>query len=894
MLILIIAGGPDKGRIYELLEGKDIVLGREGDQVKLNDRKVSREHAKLWCEGGQWYIKDLGSRHGTHRNHKELEQGATAKLKDGDYIQVGSTVMVMGRMPAEHAERLAMLGQQSAEVPGWRKPGVLVGGGVAAAVALIGLSGYGIYKMDLLSGHNQRSDSQFAQLQQALIESQQQNAEATRQLQETLAARSRVEEALMDRLADVGGDLDAHADAVAHATDELYDINRPLLAQMEALERRSLEQQASLERFGEMLAHEAETDNSEAVYALLTELKTQFADQPDGEELIARLSAAIETNAEETGDAVRTVLAEFRAEDTPLAAAERTEVLVSRVLEALDAMPSSDAIAQRVLAGIGNPYAAQEAMMREILAEYRGTREHIEQTVASAMNEDASQAQRLMLQVMAELDKQPDGEVLAAQLREAMDQAAAGNADADANLAALMQQVLTEFENRPTAVEIAEELRAAVGEDAQRTQALMAQVLDELSSRPAATENTQQTAEMMQAILTRIDQQNELAGEVAQLREMIASRPEGSEALIEAAITRLDQQSRNSAQLLEEIAQLRESMPSDVSDQLDQVLTKLDEQVRSEQVVAAIENAVERIAAQRDQDTLQAIASIQDRLAALPSAEQLESVLDSQEALAALLDSTDARAALGELRAALEQLAQAQPESDSDRLDQILAMLEERERVGLMLAEMHDLLATQPEQAQAMRDELLAAIENAGDDNTDRLLEELLAEVQSRLSTDDALRQAIREEMAGNIVPGRMALQDAHDVASNPNSNANPGPGSAGTENAPNGQRLSALEQAYRDAFETNTPVTVGAGIIDPTTGRVSEGRRLDPAVARALGYKTWHSWYLADMHAERMRLSAQAQRDRNAAEAENPSDIVSLPGPDETPTAPEPAGEGE
>ncbi|MFI4862209.1 MAG: FHA domain-containing protein [Phycisphaerales bacterium JB063] len=883
MLILIIAGGPDKGRIYELLEGKDIILGREGDQVKLNDRKVSREHAKLWCEGGQWYLQDLGSRHGTHRNHQELEKGATAKLKDGDYIQVGSTVMVMGRMPAEHAERLAMLGMQSADVPGWRKPGVLVAGGVAATVALLGLTGYGVYKMDLLSGHNKQSDSQFAQLQQALIESQQQNAEATRQLQETLAARSRIEEALMHRLTTVGGELDAHADAVAQATDELYDINRPLLAQMEQMEGQAREQQIALERIGEMLAHEAQRDNSEAVMALLTELKTEFAGQPDGDELVRRLSMAIANNAEATGQAVRSALAEFRAEDTPLAAAERTEALVARVLTALESVPSSTDIAQEVLAGIGNPYAAQEAMMREILAEYRGTRETIEQTVASAMNEDASQAQRLMVQVMDELGKQPDGEQLAAQLRDAMEQAASGAADADANLAALMQQVLTEFENRPTAEQLAAELREAVGEDAQRTQQLMAQVLEELASQPTAEQNAQQTAQMMQAILARIDEQNELAGEVAQLRAMIQDRPEGSDALIEAAIARLDQQSRNSAQLLEEIAQLRAAMPADVSDQLDQVLTKLDEQVRGEQVVAAIEGAVERIAAQRDQDTFDAIDAIQQRLAALPSAEQLESVIDSQESLAALLDTTDARAALGELRAALDRLAEAQPESENDRLDQILAMLEERERVGLMLAEMHDLLASQPEQAQAMREELLAAIRDAGDDDTDRLLEQLLSEVQSRLTTDDALRQAIREEMAGSIQPGRMALQDGHDVAVNPGSTPGPGPAGTDADDPPAGQRLSALEQAYRDAFETGTPITVGAGIIDPTTGQVSEGRRLDPAIAKALGYTTWRNWYLADMHAERMRLQHQAQRDRNAADADAPPGIVTLPGPDES-----------
>ena len=890
MLILIIAGGPDKGRIYELMDGQDIVLGREGDQVKLNDRKVSREHAKLWCEGGQWYIQDLGSRHGTHRNHTQLEKGATAKLKDGDYIQVGNTVMVMGRMPAEHAERLAMLGPQSAAVPGWRKPGLLVGGGVAAAIALLGLTGYGLYKMDLLSGQNQTSDDQLVKLQQALIESQQQNAQATLQLQETLAARSRAEERLMARLGEVGIDLNNHSDAVAHATDSLHDINAPLLAQLEAMEQRSIEQLASLDRVSEMLSHNAEQDNSEEVFALLNNLKTEFADQREGDELIQRLSAAIENNAQATGEAVREVLAQFRAEDTPLAAAERTEVLVSRVLEALDAMPSSEDIAQEVLAGIGNPYEGQEAFMREVLAELRRATEQIETTVASAMNEDASQAQRLMLQVMDELDKQPDSEQLAAQLREAMDQAAVGGADADANLAALMQQVLAELEKRPTTVQLTADLRAAVGEDAQRTQELMAQVLEELSNQPtqiaqqireADDGSAEQTTQMMQAILTRIDQQNELASEVAQLREMIEARPEGSDALIEAAIARLDQQARNSAQLLEEIATLRESMPGDVSGQLDQVLAKLDEQVRGEQVITAIENAVERIAAQRDQDTLEAIQSMQVRLAALPSAAQLESAIDSQQQLAALLDSTNARAALGELRAALEQLTQQQPESTDSRLDQILAMLEERQRVGLMLAEMHDLLESQPEQAQAMREELLAAIASAGDDNTDRLLEQLLNEVQQRMTTDDALRAAIREEIAGNISPGRRALEDGHDVAADPTNNTGPGPALPfDTENEDAGRRLSAVEQAYREAFETGRPVTIGAGVIDPTTGQVSEGRRLDPAVAKALGYTNWRSWYLTDMHADRMRRQRQAQADRNAADAQNPSGIVTLPGP--------------
>lgn len=898
MLILIIAGGPDKGRIYELLDGQEIVLGREGDQVKLNDRKASREHARLWSEGGQWYIKDLDSRHGTHRNHEQLDKGAVAKVKDGDYIQVGSTVMVMGRMPSEHAERLNMLGQSAPTPPAWRRPGVLVGGGVAAAIALLGASGYLVYQMDMLNGQGQSDSDKLTQLQQELIEAREQQTLSNRQLTLAMNERAELDRQLINGLDSVGTGLDEHRTAIADATSDLQNINDPVLAQLAAMEEKSLAQEAALQRVSEMLAHQAQRDNSAQVMALLENLREEFADQPNGDELIARLSTAIENNAEQTGEAVRRVLAEHAAEDTQLASAARTEQLVMRVLEELETLPSTEEIAQGVRTALGDPMAGQQAFMREVLAELRRNTDEIQRTLAETLNEDAGQAQRLMAQVLTELDKQPTGDDLAAQVRAAMDDAATGDAQANAQLATLMQQVLTQLEQQPSSEQLAADLREAIGEDAQRTQELMTEVLAELDSRPTANDiarelraidpgAAERSAEMMESILARMDEQNALAAEVTQLRALMEARPEGSDELMRAAIARIDEQSRNSAQLLHAIAELRDSMPADVSGQLDEVLTKLDEQVRGEQIAEAIELAVARVAAAEQQDTAAAIEAMQQRLNALPSAAQLEQMLDSQEQLAALLDESDAREALGELRAALERLAQAQPESADDRLDEILAMLAQREEAMLMLAEMHDLMASQPEQAQQMREELLAAIQASGGGASDALLEELLAEVRQRMLSDDTIRTAIREEMAGNVVPNQMALQDSHDVASpgtTPHTTPGTAPGAGTTQpaEANPGGRLTALELAYRDAFDTGRPVTVGAGQINAATGRVSEGRRLDPAVAKAQGFTTWRDWYLTDLHAERMRLQLQAQRDRNANQAENPSDITTLPGPED------------
>ena len=54
---------------------------------------VSRRHCELWCEDGQWYIKDVRSSSGTFLNHIRLSQpGAESdkfKIKDGDVIQLG-------------------------------------------------------------------------------------------------------------------------------------------------------------------------------------------------------------------------------------------------------------------------------------------------------------------------------------------------------------------------------------------------------------------------------------------------------------------------------------------------------------------------------------------------------------------------------------------------------------------------------------------------------------------------------------------------------------------------------------------------------------------------------------------------------------------------------------
>jgi hypothetical protein len=51
-----------------------VAIGRDGsNDVELSDDRVSRHHAVLWAEDGQWRIRDLDSANGTFVGHTRVE-----------------------------------------------------------------------------------------------------------------------------------------------------------------------------------------------------------------------------------------------------------------------------------------------------------------------------------------------------------------------------------------------------------------------------------------------------------------------------------------------------------------------------------------------------------------------------------------------------------------------------------------------------------------------------------------------------------------------------------------------------------------------------------------------------------------------------------------------------
>jgi signal transduction histidine kinase/pSer/pThr/pTyr-binding forkhead associated (FHA) protein len=96
VLTLLVLQGPDKGRRFELPDAP-VLIGRDSRQLPITDNTVSRQHAELLPDDGNWILKDMGSSNGSYVNGIRVNNRHPLKL--GDQIRVGRTLMVFGAQP---------------------------------------------------------------------------------------------------------------------------------------------------------------------------------------------------------------------------------------------------------------------------------------------------------------------------------------------------------------------------------------------------------------------------------------------------------------------------------------------------------------------------------------------------------------------------------------------------------------------------------------------------------------------------------------------------------------------------------------------------------------------------------------------------------------------------
>jgi pSer/pThr/pTyr-binding forkhead associated (FHA) protein len=92
-LTLRVLDGADRGHSYQDLE-LPITVGREeGNDIQLNDERISRFHAKIQLDHDRMVLTDLGSTNGTKVNGEDIQLRI---LRFGDLISVGRSVLLFG------------------------------------------------------------------------------------------------------------------------------------------------------------------------------------------------------------------------------------------------------------------------------------------------------------------------------------------------------------------------------------------------------------------------------------------------------------------------------------------------------------------------------------------------------------------------------------------------------------------------------------------------------------------------------------------------------------------------------------------------------------------------------------------------------------------------------
>lgn len=111
-ITLRVLDGSDRGRVFTDLRAP-ITIGREeGNDVQLNDERVSRFHLKIQEDNERLVLTDLESTNGTKVNGEDIKLRI---LRYGDQISLGRSVLLFGSRD-EISRRLAKLnGQRSAD-----------------------------------------------------------------------------------------------------------------------------------------------------------------------------------------------------------------------------------------------------------------------------------------------------------------------------------------------------------------------------------------------------------------------------------------------------------------------------------------------------------------------------------------------------------------------------------------------------------------------------------------------------------------------------------------------------------------------------------------------------------------------------------------------------------
>jgi pSer/pThr/pTyr-binding forkhead associated (FHA) protein len=92
MASLIVVAGKNKGDYYPLGQRTTVIGRDEALPIQIVDKNISRKHMRIRFEQDQYYVNDMGSRHGVLVNGIRINYQTA--LSDNDYILIGRTTLM--------------------------------------------------------------------------------------------------------------------------------------------------------------------------------------------------------------------------------------------------------------------------------------------------------------------------------------------------------------------------------------------------------------------------------------------------------------------------------------------------------------------------------------------------------------------------------------------------------------------------------------------------------------------------------------------------------------------------------------------------------------------------------------------------------------------------------
>jgi len=527
VLILIVAEGPDKGRIYEWSDDQTVIVGRESKDLRLSDGKSSRQHARFTCEGGKWYVRDLASRHGTLVNKVRID--GKHPLNDGDRVRIGRTELVVARVPVEQSERVSLLGDQPShyeawrDLPTWRRfiPRASTAAAVTAAGFAIGCSAW-LYMNSTAANQLLREDLLAAtRLQTKAAETQLAMADRTDLiLGEVKALGSRNTPMLNEILASIQAQS-GNSELLGNIREQLADMNDSSQHSLDAILAGVQSQSSQMTTLAEVRDMVSRQESRTAL--LLPELQAVAATARANEPMLVDLQKQIEKAQARPDldakmlDQLEAVVAELKARPSAdkiadevrsmLAAKQnKTDDLLGRIESRLTISPDTQALVAPLREVLAEQTRVTERIVAEAFARQDHTAEELSQ-LKSLLESRPGETADALRGVIGEMDAPIDFSQVLAAIKQV--QAGAG----DAETLALLNDLAKKLEAAPTSQQLADAVALAVSTQLDETRPLLEQIATSLDASARNADTTQALIDQLRLALaaqedadTRLDQ----------------------------------------------------------------------------------------------------------------------------------------------------------------------------------------------------------------------------------------------------------------------------------------------------------------------------------------------------------------------------------------------------